>query len=157
MDNQLYICSELKNFQFDKVQSLIQDVNERRSGGLWTSSYIPGKGSNWMLGPKFVREFVEYNKGYLFKVKSKANILHIKCYEDEEYFKKFYNSSPANVAKEFDALHLDIDYIEMIKAKFEQSFFLSWSTESTWWFNVNNLELLKVFDGRELKNMLIKN
>lgn len=57
----------------------------------------------------------EFYSGYLFDVSKSAKILHVKSENDEEYFKSFYKGSCENVAKDFDALHIEYSYIEGIK------------------------------------------
>lgn len=151
MKNQLFISS--KEYNSNVIVTGIDANDSGRKGGLWTSSFVEGIGSNWLVGEKVVEEFLVYQKGFLFSVEDTARILHIKNEEDEKIFKELYKGVFSSITQDYDAVHLELNYINEIKRNHKFSLFLDWSTESTWWFNVNHLELIKVFSGEELLKM----
>lgn len=154
MNYQLFMTAKQNEFNFNKISlEIIEGIN--RKGGLWTSSYTEGEGSNWLLGEKIEEDFLDLQKGFLFKVKETANIFHIKSIEDENHLINSYKGRFNNVKQDYDALHLELDYINKVKNNFsyKDSLFLDWSGESTWWFNGNHLELIKTFSGSELLEM----
>ncbi|EST12192.1 hypothetical protein [Sporolactobacillus laevolacticus] len=153
MKDQLFVS--LSEFKSQKIDSTIRE-SDRRRGGFWTSSFIKGKGSHWIIEGWIPEEFLIYDKGYLFEVNEDSRLFHINSFEKEEIFMIDYCGDYAKLKKEFDGIHLCFDYLKTVKSSGASSHFLSWYTESTWWFNLKQLSLIKEFSGNELLDMYIK-
>lgn len=154
MIDQLFLCINGIEFSPDKVETKIRENDIFRKGGLWTSSFTPNKGSSWMRGGKFPKDYAHCYTGFLFEVKEGAKVYEVNSPETENYFNTFYSGKCEILAHDYDGLHLDYSYVEGIKRRHEFTHFLSWSTESTWWFNIDYLSLKEVIDSKEIVRLV---
>ncbi|WP_369899757.1 hypothetical protein [Bacillus manliponensis] len=155
MKDQLHIRISSDELNFNKVNFDFKepDIYSDRKGGFWTSSFIPGYGSEWLHSGKIYKPCAHVYNGYLFTVKGETKLLEIQNLDDELYFKRYYKSNYNKVAQDFDGFHLEYEYVKVLRDK---SHFFLWTCECTWWFNVNQLELKRVFSSEEMKQMADK-
>jgi|GEM_PF-6006938 len=103
---------------------------------------------------KFPKDYAHCYTGLLFEIREGAKVYEVNSHETENYFNNFYRGKCVNVACDYGALHLDYSYVEDVKRRCEFTPFLSWSTESTWWFNIDYLFLKKVIESKEIVSLL---
>ncbi|WP_339164709.1 hypothetical protein [Siminovitchia sp. FSL W7-1587] len=164
MKDQLHLRNKLEKVDFTRV---IPNFTEPysfgdRIGGFWTSTYLPGIGSEW-LQEKVYKPWANVFNGYLFSVKNGARLYKVNSIEDEKYFEEFYSGDYNQLAEDYHGINLSSDYVVKLKEQqlkirgISSSRFHGWGLECTWWFNVDYLELKRTFSGDEIQEMADRN
>lgn len=153
MNKQIHIRLADNDLDFSKVSYNYHESGETfdRSGGFWTSTYREDIGCEW-LHFKIYKPVAGVYKGYVFNVRPDVRIFTIDSYDRENIFQMKYGNNYNLLAKDYDGIHLDGEYIDQLKKKHVDSLFLHWSCDSTWWFNTQKLELETTLTGEEIKN-----
>ncbi|MED4749932.1 hypothetical protein [Brevibacillus choshinensis] len=165
---QLFVSN--KEFDLSKVEPVINRY-DRPLGGLWTSTYIPGKGSQWLQSQLCVVNPDSF--GFIFDCDPAAKILDINNIPDAiEIFEDFnlgvfipsfknlvgeetalgvYKIDFESMARQYDAIHVSGDAVRIHK-KHQGRFspFADWNVDSTVWFNINRLKLIETLDYETL-------
>ncbi|MBL4968970.1 hypothetical protein J9345_11555 [Bacillus subtilis subsp. subtilis] len=176
MQNQLFITPDFKNNESvfnPSCFTVVENYMEKPEGGFWTSSFNEEFGSEW-LSSQFIIE--DFNlKGYLFKVDDQAKVLDIDnlekafqvldefCigtvfkspvgFDGKEVSCSTYKIDFEKIALSFDAVSVSGDACNLhLQYKGKYSPFASWSLESTVWFNLEHLTLIKELSHSELMN-----
>ncbi|MGD7047038.1 hypothetical protein FZC83_02180 [Rossellomorea marisflavi] len=132
---------EENEFNLEKVEC-IKNHLAKPEGGLWTSTFNPDTGSEWIQSP-FVDLF-DNSKGTLIEVIGSPNILQIDSVEkaqniSDKYFFKSVLTTPCydyeKMSEEFDAIRVSGEGLN------KSSAFREYFVESTLWFNTKYLEV----------------
>ncbi|WP_339309743.1 hypothetical protein NZ043_27345 [Paenibacillus sp. FSL k6-2145] len=152
-EQQIHLRLATSNLDLSKVTNDYYESYETydRVGGFWTSTYRHDICCEW-LHFKIYKPLAEVYNGYVFNVLSDAKIFTINSFDKEEIVQNEYKNNYNLIAKDFDGIHLDGEYLDQLKKRHADSLFLHWSCDSTWWFNTDKLKLGFTLNGEEIKN-----
>ena len=153
LERQVHFRIENDPLDFNKVINNFEqpDPLRDRIGGFWTSTYHETFGCEYLQSGKIFKPYAHIYNGYLFQVNSKSKAFCVSTQEDEIILKEKYDSNFNHLANEFDCIHVSGEYVKYLRKNRINSNFLHWTSECTWWFNIEMLELIKVLDGEEIK------
>ena len=126
-------------------------------GGIWTSTFIPGKGSAW-LAYRARQDFRPSGQGglslWLLTPEDDARVLSINTPEDIERLFDAYSlpfrepRTPGALGLNWPRLALDFDALHVSQEGFEAGYPLlaTWSCESTIWFCDRFAQKERLFD-----------
>src|SRR5699024_639084 len=129
------------------------DLFGDRTGGFWTSTYSSKFGCDWLREKIYLPHADVYN-GYLFSVNKNAEIFIVDSFDKANEFESYYKGNYNNLAIDYQAINLTQKHLdELNKIKPFMDRFYLWGVESTWWFDVSCLNLIRVLNGTEISKL----
>lgn len=159
MDRQLHVRLSGDLLDFKKVdKNFLEPIaGGDRLGGFWTSTFDGELGSDW-IQKKIYKPYIHIYRGYLFEVINNPKIYKVKNPSDEEHFVSFYKSDYNEIAKDYNGLHLSKSFFDEFRiyktGEYDNSNFLMWNVECTWWFDIEFLSLNRTLESDELKKFV---